>query len=511
METEVIEANGVNGIVETTEAVVENGLDGIAAATEAVTASGNGIIEYVQAAITNGSGMFTTIGIIGFVAAILVMIIGAYRGMKPVTLTLLASFVVIVTNGMNIWEAFASYPAFGTALRENYYGYAFGFGRAMNRFFFIFIASAIYAILMEKTGCTGAIGGQMVKWFGEKNVMAVAYFFTVILTFGGVSLFVVFFAALPIAYKMFQKARLPRALIIAPLAAGGAGITMTTLPGSPQLTNVIPGQLLGTPLTSAPVFSLILALIIVVLTLSYFKHAEKKARAKGLPFTFPPGFDEAVLSENLPRPIIAFIPIIFLPLFIILSSVLGAPYAADGMQLTVLAMVLGAVLCLALNFKKLSRTKLKEWTTEGASNALMALVALASVLGFGAVVSRAPAFQQVILWISGLEFLGVYGQAFVATGVISGIVGSSSGGAAIALDHLAPVFLAASEHGARLEVIHRIVAMSAGTLDTLPHVSAIFVFLGIIGCTHKEAYGYIFWSTVVIPTIVTIGAVIVAS
>jgi H+/gluconate symporter-like permease len=140
----------------------------------------------------------------------------------------------------------------------------------------------------------------------------------------------------------------------------------------------------------------------------------------------------------------------------------------------------------------------------------MALTALAAILAFGAVVSSAPAFQRVILWVMNLE-LSVYWKGLVSTGVISGIVGSSSGGAQIVLDHLTPLFLQAGEAGASMEVLHRIIAMSAGTLDTLPHVSAIFVFLAVISCTHKEAYKYVFWSTVIIPTIVTIGAVIVAT
>jgi len=297
------------------------------------------------------------------------------------------------------------------------------------------------------------------------------------------------------------------------MAAGGAGITMTTLPGTPALTNVIPGQALGTPLTAAPVFSLILAVIIVVLTLFYFKIAEKSVRSKKMEFTFPVGFDASTLTgakAELPHPVIAFIPIIFLPFFIILSSVLKAPYAKDGMQLTVFAMLLGAILCLILNYKKVSRAALKTWTTDGATNGLMAITALAAVLAFGSVVSSAPAFQSVIQWVMGLD-LSVYWKGLVSTGIISGIVGSSSGGAQIVLDNLTPSFMAAAANeGANLQVLHRLIAMSAGTLDTLPHVSAIFVFLGVLGCTHKEAYKYLFWSTVVIPTVITLFAVVAA-
>ena len=448
-----------------------------------------------------------TIGIIGMLLAIVVMIAGAYRGIKVIPLTFLAATVVILTNRMGIWQAYSEF-------------YAGGFGGTISRFFFIFVSSAIYAAIMEKTGCASSIGNQMVKWFGTKHVMAVVYFFTVILTFGGVNLFVVFFAALPIAYVMFKEANLPRALIIGPMGAGGAGITMTTLPGTPSLTNIIPSQHLGTPLTAAPLFSLILAVLIVALSLMYFRIAEASVRRKGEQFTFPVNFDTSNMNIDkslLPHPVKAFVPIIFLPLFIIGSSVLNmvsginVPYAADPIQLTTVAMLIGSILCLLLNLKKAAGGAVKNWITDGATNGLTAIMGLAAVLAFGAVVSSADAFQLILRWVMDIE-LSVYLKALVSTGIISGIVGSSSGGAVITLGALAPHFIeVAQAGGANLEVLHRLIAMSAGTLDTLPHVSAIFVFLSVLGCTHKEAYKYLFWPTVVIPTIVTIIGVIAAT
>jgi H+/gluconate symporter-like permease len=309
---------------------------------------------------------------------------------------------------------------------------------------------------------------------------------------------------------MFREANLPRALIMAPMGAGGASITMTTLPGTPSLTNIIPSQWLGTPLTAAPVFSLILALIITALSLVYFRYAEKEARRKNEQFSFPPGFDASLANaakSELPHPAKAFMPIILLPLFIIISSVAGAPFAVDPIQLTTFAMIAGSVLCLVLNPKKVTATGIKNWVGDGANNGIVAIASLAAVLAFGAVVSGAPAFQNVLQWVMGLE-LSVYFKGLVSTAIVSGIVGSSSGGVQIALANLGPYFI---QSGANLEVLHRIVAMGAGTLDTLPHVSAIFVFLAVLGCTHKEAYRYLFWSTVIIPSIVTIFAVIAAT
>jgi H+/gluconate symporter-like permease len=97
---------------------------------------------------------------------------------------------------------------------------------------------------MEKTSCTASVGYQLISWFGKKQVMIVTMIMTMILTYGGISLFVVVFAVAPIAYVLFKEADLPRHAIMGPLAAGSAGITMTTLPATPQLTNIIPSQYL---------------------------------------------------------------------------------------------------------------------------------------------------------------------------------------------------------------------------------------------------------------------------
>ena len=44
------------------------------------------------------------IGIIGIVLAIIFLMVGSYKGLSALPLTLLASLIVIVTNVMNLWE-----------------------------------------------------------------------------------------------------------------------------------------------------------------------------------------------------------------------------------------------------------------------------------------------------------------------------------------------------------------------------------------------------------------------
>jgi H+/gluconate symporter-like permease len=442
----------------------------------------------------------TTVGIIGMFLAIAVMIIGAYRGIKAVPLTVIAAFVIIVTNGLDIWPAYSKV-------------YAGGFSNAILSYFLIFAASAAYAVVMNHTGCTAAIGYQLIKWFGTKHVIVVHLIIYLILTYGGISLFVVIFAVVNIAFVLYREADLPRHVMFAASAAGGGGITLTCLPGSPQLTNIIPSQFLGTPLTAAPVFSLIMAAIMVSLQLVYIKYAEKQCRKNNEHFSFPAGYDQSSLlidKSQLPHPAKAFTPIVMLVLFIVVSSALKAPWAKDSAQLTILASLVALVLCIVLNPKKITPTKLKNWIGEGSEKGFMAILGLAAVIAFGSVVSSTAAFQSVVKWLIGLK-MSVYIKGVVSTAVISGIAGSSSGGVRIMLQNLGEYFVStAAQDGTNLQILHRLISIAAGTLDTLPHVSTLFLNFAIVGVTHKEAYKHYFWQTVAAPAVVTVIGLIAA-
>ncbi|MDR0389075.1 MAG: hypothetical protein LBH73_03325, partial [Spirochaetaceae bacterium] len=85
--------------------------------------------------------------------------------------------------------------------------------------------------------------------------------------------------------------------------------------------------------------------------------------------------------------------------------------------------------------------------------------------------------------------------------VIAGITGSSSGGVRIMLQSIGDYLI---QSGANLEVLHRLISVAAGSLDTLPQSPGIFLTLAMLGLTHKEAYKHLFWTTLVIPLILVI-------
>ena len=73
-----------------------------------------------------------------------------------------------------------------------------------------------------------------------------------ILTYGGVSLFVVVFAVYPFAAEMFRQSDIPKRLIPCTIALGAFTFTMDSLPGTPQIQNIIPTTFFKTTTWAAP-------------------------------------------------------------------------------------------------------------------------------------------------------------------------------------------------------------------------------------------------------------------
>ncbi len=426
-----------------------------------------------------------TFAIIGLFLAVAVLAVGAYKGLGALTSTLLASLVVILTNGINIWQGFSEF-------------YMNGYVGAYAGYFLLLCCSSMYANFMSESGSATSIAYQFIDWFGRARVLLVCYAITVVLTYGGISLFVVIYALAPIAYTLFKEANLPRHLIVAATAAGSSTITMTSLPGTPALTNVVPTEFLGTTLTAAPIFGIIASIAFIVMTLFYFNYAEKKVRADNEHWVNPEGIDINVIQDRsmLPSPIKAFLPIIILLSII----VVGSRFGLISTMLATGAMLAGTAVVCVINLDKFKGKNIKKIISSGLEGGIGAIGGFAGVVAFGAVVSKSQAFASIVEWVLSLQ-MNPYTQGVVATSVVSAITGSSSGGLRIMFSAFTESFLAS---GANLDMLHRLVSIAAGALDTLPHSPGIFLTLAVLGLTHKNAYKHIFVTTVVIPSIITL-------
>ena len=96
--------------------------------------------------------------------------------------------------------------------------------------------------------------------------------------------------------------------------------------------------------------------------------------------------------------------------------------------------------------------------------------------------------------------------------VLAGVTGSASGGMSIALASFADTFSKQAEAmGISHQVLHRVVAVASGGMDTLPHNGAVITLLAVTGMTHKESYVDIGMNTVIIPLISCVVIIILGS
>ena len=120
----------------------------------------------------------------------------------------------------------------------------------------------------------------------------------------------------------------------------------------------------------------------------------------------------------------------------------------------------------------------------------------ASEYSLGGVIAALPGFIVVSDALRSIPYPLV--NAAVSVSSLAGITGSASGGMSIALAAMSDVFIRGAEAAQiPLEVMHRVVAMASGGMDTLPHNGAVITLLAVTGLTHREAYRDIFAVTLI--------------
>ncbi|HBY41584.1 MAG TPA: citrate transporter, partial [Alteromonas sp.] len=279
---------------------------------------------------------------------------------------------------------------------------------------------------------------------------------------------------------------LPRRFIPATMAFGSVTFTMTSA-GSPEIQNWIPIKYLGTSPFAAWEVSLVVAVFMASFGYWWLKRMIGKAVANGEVFEAREA-DPQVPMRDLPNPLTGVIPLIVV---LVLSFMLHDSLA----QLALIVALGGGVLTLMIiNFQYFH--DLSKAINTGTTGALVAIGNTAAVVGFGAIAKSTSAFQstvEVMTHIPGNELIG----AAIAVSVIAGLTGSASGGQAIVLPLIGQHYI---DRGVEPEQLHRIVSISSGALDSLPHNGYVVTTIRAI-CheTHKAAYGSVAALTVVVP------------
>jgi H+/gluconate symporter-like permease len=434
---------------------------------------------------------------IDILAILLALGLLMYLAFRGVTLLVLAPgmalLAALLTGGLPLLAAYTQIFMTNT-------------GDFIIAFFPLFMLGAIFGKLMDDSGSAQSIAQSVIVWLGPERAIVSVVLCCGVLTYGGVSLFVVAFAIFPVAAALFRDADIPKRLIPGTLGLGAFTFTMSALPGTPAIQNAIPMPFFGTTAFAAPGLGIITGVIMFVLGTAWLTRRAARARASGegygthadsLPepdivmreHTQSGGFDISELpsdreeTEKLPFFALALAPVIIVILvnfgfvqFIV--PMLDTSYLAEprfgattvqsvrGVWAIIVALSLAIVFLIAFN-----RTRLESLRTSldrGADASVLPIFNTASLVGFGAVIAALPAFDTIREGILSIGAGNPLISLAVAVNVLAAMTGSASGGMSIALDALGSTYVQLAEAtGVSLEAMHR-VHLQAGPQRGLP-------------------------------------------
>ncbi len=431
----------------------------------------------------------------------------AYRGHSVILFAPVAALGAVVLTDPNLVA-----PMFTGLFMDKMAGF-------LRLYFPVFLLGAVFGKLIELSGYSKAIVASTLRLLGPQRAILGIVAVCALLTYGGVSLFVVVFAVYPFAAELFRQNQIPKRLIPGTIALGAFTFTMDALPGTPQIQNIIPTTFFGTTTWAAPMLGTIGAIFILVAGLWYLDSRRRAAARAG------EGYGEALLNEPAPfsgdrlaHPLLAILPLVlvgvsnklftawiprwygdkheFVPAVMgnappVMQEVskVAAVWAVEG------ALLVGIIAVLVTAWRPVT-TQFAEGTKAAIGGAMLAAMNTASEYGFGAVIAALPGFLVVAKGLASIPH-PLINEAVTVT-ALAGITGSASGGMSIALAAMSQTFIANAQAAAiPMDVLHRVASMASGGMDTLPHNGAVITLLAVTGLTHRQAYRDIFAITLI--------------
>jgi H+/gluconate symporter-like permease len=410
------------------------------------------------------------LSMIGLFAGLALLIVLTMRGVELLIAAPLCALLVALASGFAVFPqlAAADAPSFTSAYMQGFTGF-------VTAWFFMFLLGSLFGKLMEASGAADSVARWVIERLGARHALAAVVLACAVLTYGGVSLFVVAFSVYPVALSLFRVADLPRRFLPGTIAFGSVTFTMTTA-GSPEIQNWIPIKFLGTSPWAGWEVSLPVALFMALAGFAWLRFMVGRAVATGEHFEARVDDPDAG-ARDLPSPATSLLP---LAAVLLLSFTLHDALAESAL---IVALVGGIAASLVVHRRFFG--SLQQPIALGTLGALVAIANTAAVVGFGGVARLTPAFQQAVEFITHLPGNPLVGAAIAVT-VIAGLTGSASGGQAIALPILAPHYLA---QGVSPDSLHRIVAIASGGLDSLPHNGYVVTTIRSI-CRESYAGAY---------------------
>ena len=457
------------------------------------------------------------LGLTGLLLSLIALMYLAYKGVNVLVLAPLCALFAILFQPELYAEGSMGLPL-------AYYTQIFmgALGKYVVLYFPVFLLGAIFGKLMNDTKAAEVIGETISKKVGSKHAILATVLACGILTYGGVSLFVVAFCVYPISLSLYTQAGIPRRFIPGAIALGSFTFTMTAIPGTPSIQNAIPMPYFGTTLFAAPGLGLIAGLIMFAVGMLWMNYHSGKHMIK------VQAGEEILASENRPTFWLAIAPLFIVIVANFLLSEIIIPNwqtyflneakfggvslnSVKGLWAIIISLTLSIVFIL-ITMRK-NNTSMLESINHGTMGSLLPIFNTSSEVGYGAVIASLASFSLLKNAVMSIAPSNPLISEAIAINALAGITGSASGGMSIGLEVLGGKYLEmANQLNISPDLLHRVATLSSGGFDTLPHNGAVISLLTICGLTHRESYKDIFMVAVAIPvlstiTVITLGTI----
>jgi H+/gluconate symporter-like permease len=428
-------------------------------------------------------------GVLIVVGALGALMVLAYRGWSILVLTPFLALAAVILIGEG--QILASYTQIFMRAAGNF----------VINLFPVFLLGALFGKVMAASGAAQALAARLSEWLGPERAMLAVVLCCAVMTYGGISLFVVTFAVYPIASTLFRRAGINKRLIPAAIALGAFTFTMTALPGTPAVQNAIPMPVFGTTAFAAPGLSLLAS--IVMFAFGYWVLSmRQRAYGPGYgPYDDGPAAEAGDLppwtvgAAALALVLIGNVVFTFFVIPRLDTAFLGDPEwggttvdSVRGLWAIIASMTIATFVLIVLVFRRING-RISKLFEEGAGEALVPMFTVASLVGFGAVIARQDAFDTIQSAVVSLGGDSTLMAAALSTGLLSAVTASSSGGLAASMSALGDTFReAAVADGVSLELMHRVVSVTSGVFHFMPHNGAFISLVGVCGLTLKETY-----------------------
>ena len=441
--------------------------------------------------------------------ALCFLMLVAYRGYSVILFAPIAAMGAVLLSDPSLVA-----PMFTGLFMDRMVGF-------LKLYFPVFLLGAVFGKLIEISGFSKSIVAATIRVVGARRAILSIVIVCALLTYGGVSLFVVVFAVYPFAAELFRQGNIPKRLIPGTIALGAFTFTMDALPGTPQIQNIIPTAFFGTDAWAAPVLGTLGGVFILIVGMAYLEWRRRVAARAGEGYGDPASLvnePAPFAGERLAHPLVSLLPLLLVgvsnllftrwipaiygasPAFV--PAVVGdpAPVVQEVPKVAAIWAVQGALLVgiatIVVFAWKPVLASFAEGTKTAIGGALLASMNTASEYGFGAVIAALPGFLVVANALGAIPD-PLVNEAVTVT-ALAGITGSASGGMSIALAAMADTFIANAEAaGIPMEMLHRVASMASGGMDTLPHNGAVITLLAVTGLTHRQSYKDIFAITLI--------------